>query len=179
MRAVAAETESEVLVESVSGRGARPPTVGRYVDERRAPGWLTSGWTHPRNQGSLVACGRGGKPAGSGGPPSRRALLVGGGLVAVAGGDAVARTINPRIPSTTAQRSPAPTVAITDLGHPLLGMTVGWELFALGDDAGHTGSTVVAAGVQRATVLRCVTSIDVRLAPVRAGLFMVHRGARH
>ena len=89
--------------------------------------------------------------AAGGGPPSRRALLVAGGLVVVAGGVAVVasrRSATPPTPptpspspsalaspSTTAQRSPSTPVAITDLGRPLLGVTAGWDLFALGDDA--------------------------------------------
>jgi hypothetical protein len=84
--------------------------------------------------------------------PSRRALLTAGGLTVVAGGFALAASRRgsapptaseprpsasvTRSPSVTARPSPSPSppVAVTDLGRRLLGVTAGWDLFALGDD---------------------------------------------
>jgi hypothetical protein len=66
--------------------------------------------------------------------------------VVVAGGGAVVATrrsgtsptpspSSPGLASPSATAGPSPAVTITDLGRPLLGVTAGWDVFALGDNA--------------------------------------------
>jgi hypothetical protein len=83
---------------------------------------------------------------------SRRTLLGAGGLVVIAGASALTATRGqasppraaapsppasaPPSPAGTASPTPSapPRVAILDVRHPLLGVTAGWDLFALGED---------------------------------------------
>ena len=143
---------------------------------RRFSTWAA--WTMPRHRGVRQADR---ESAGRGGPPSRRALLVAGGLVVVGGGVAVVasrRSATPPTPSpspsalgspsVTARRSP---MVVTDLGRPLLGVSAGWDLFALADDA--LVRVQLASGRITRSPLPALGSGPVSLVPAR-GRLLIH-----
>jgi hypothetical protein len=130
------------------------------------------------------------EPSASPRPPtSRRALLVVGGLVAVAGGLAVTVSRRSGTPPTTpptptpsaavrpspsgAARptpSPSPPMAVTELGHPLLAVTAGWDLFALGDEV--LVRIHLASGRITRTALPPLGDGGVSLVPARSRLLI-------
>jgi hypothetical protein len=132
---------------------------------------------------------RGRQGGGGGRPPlTRRTFFAAGGLVAAAGGLAVvasrgSRTApSPPAPSAsaslpsvtrrpTATSSPPPAVAVTNLGHPLLGATAAWDLFALGDDV--VVRIRPSSGHVTRTALPPLGDGDVSLVPAR-GRLLIH-----
>ncbi|MGZ4624873.1 MAG: hypothetical protein ACXV3S_01090 [Kineosporiaceae bacterium] len=128
-------------------------------------------------------------PAGPGSRLSRRGLVTAGGLVVVAGALAVVSArgsstpARPPTPSRSASAgpspagtprpspSPRPAVADTELGHPLLGATGAWDLFALGQ--GVVLRIRPASGRITRTALPPLGDTDISLVPAR-GRLLIH-----
>jgi hypothetical protein len=83
----------------------------------------------PDGQGEIVEFGSGRTASGRWGWRVLLALLVLAAVVTVA-----VRSASDRARPAARAPAPAPALRITTVGHPLLGVTAGWELFARGPD---------------------------------------------